>query len=458
MHSSTIDLTPFLEDSSGYKGFAEKVFAPADVREIREIVAAASAARTPLTVAGAGTGLTGARVPRSGWVLSLEHFRKLEISKGSALCGAGVSIGDLHREAGRTKQFFGPNPTETSASIGGIVSTNAGGARSFRFGAVRHHVLALTAVFMDGRVATFRKGDRVDFPYLAVQPPATTKNAAGYCLHENLDWVELLTGSEGTLAIVTEAELQLFPDPGALLSGVIFFKTEDDALDAVEAWRSITGLRLLESLDERSLNYLRPRYSDVPTGAKSALMIEQDLASDNDPEVDSWLERLTQAHAYEDESWFGLTAAERERFRKFRHDLPTMMVDHGRKAGAKFGTDFAVPLAEARKLYRFYVEHCEALFPGNYAIFGHAGDANVHVNLLAQKPEDAHTAEELMTEFARFVLKLGGTVAAEHGVGKQKTNLLQLMYRPADIEAMKQVKRRLDPQWLLGQGTIFDRA
>jgi FAD/FMN-containing dehydrogenase len=132
-----------------------------------------------------------------------------------------------------------------------------------------------------------------------------------------------------------------------------------------------------------------------------------------------------------------------------------MMVDHGRRSGAKFGTDFAVPLDKSRQLYSFYVERCEALFPGHYAIFGHIGDANVHVNLLARGPEDAQTAEHLMTEFARFVLSLGGTVAAEHGVGKHKTNLLRLMYSPADIEAMKAVKRQLDPAWLLGQGTIF---
>ena len=458
MQASLADLTPFLEDSSGYKGSAEQLFIPSDVTELREIVAAASRTHTPLTIAGAGTGLTGARVPKSGWVVSLERFRRLEISPGKATCGVGVSLADLHREAARTRQFFGPNPTETSASIGGIIATNAGGARSFRFGAVRHHVLSLTVMFMDGRLTTLRKGDLVDFPFRTVKPPATTKNAAGYCLHDGLEWVELLAGSEGTLGIIVEAELQLLPEPPALLGGVIFFHSEEDALAAVDIWRPIHGLRLLESLDERSLNYLRPPYSDIPMQAKSALMIEQDLTSDTDPQVDLWLERLSQQHAFENESWFGLTVADRERFRKFRHDLPVMMVDHGRRSGAKFGTDFAVPLNRSRELYRFYLERCEALFPGHYAIFGHIGDANVHVNLLARGPEDAQTAENLMTEFAHFVLSLGGTVAAEHGVGKHKTNLLQLMYSADDMDAMKQVKRHLDPDWLLGQGTIFESA
>jgi FAD/FMN-containing dehydrogenase len=133
-----------------------------------------------------------------------------------------------------------------------------------------------------------------------------------------------------------------------------------------------------------------------------------------------------------------------------------MMVDHGRRSGAKFGTDFAVPLNRSRELYRLYVERCGALFPEHYAIFGHIGDANVHVNLLARGPEDAAVAEALMSEFAHYVLKLGGTVAAEHGIGKHKTNLLRLMYSEPQIEAMKGVKRCVDPKWLLGQGTIFD--
>jgi FAD/FMN-containing dehydrogenase len=455
MQVSSVDVAPFLEDSSGYRGSADQVFIPADTEALREIVMESSRQKIPLTVAGAGTGLTGARVPKSGWVVSLERFRKLEIAAGVARCGAAVSLAELHREAARTKQFFGPNPTETSASVGGIIATNAGGARSFRFGAVRHHVLSLTVMFMDGRVATLRKGEKVDFAYKTVQPPATTKNAAGYYLQPDLEWVQLLPGSEGTLAIVLEAELQLLPDPPALLSGVVFFRTEDAALDAVDAWRPLGGLRLLEMMDERSLNYLRPKYGDIPAAAKAALMIEQKLASADDPDVDVWLARLGWSEAFEEESWFGLTATERERFRQFRHDLPIMMVDHGRRSGAKFGTDFAVPLNRNRDLYRFYVERCEALFPGHYAIFGHVGDANVHVNLLARGPQDAITAENLMTEFARYVLSLGGTVAAEHGIGKHKTNLLQLMYSPEDLEAMKQVKRHLDPDWLLGQGTIF---
>jgi FAD/FMN-containing dehydrogenase len=453
----TTNMMPYLEDSSGYRGEAERVFVPSDVGELAEIVREGSSRRTPLTVAGAGTGLTGARVPHGGWVISLEHFRKIEIQPGKARCGAGVLLSDLHEAAANARQFFGPNPTETSASIGGVISTNAGGARSFHYGSVRRHVLALQVILMDGRTLEFKRGERVDFPTPTIRLPATTKTSAGYYLQPNLEWVDLLSGSEGTLGIVTEAELKLFPEPPAILSGVIFFPSDDLALKAVEAWREIRELRLLEFMDGRALTLLRPGYPDIPAAAGAALQIEQNLRSEDDDEVDLWTVRLGESGAFEDESWFGFTGADRERFREFRHALATIVVDLARRNGfPKFGTDFAVPVNRNRDLYAYYIQRCEELFPGKYVIFGHAGDANVHVNLLPASSEEAKQAEELMLDFAQYVVSLGGTVAAEHGVGKLKTDLLKMMYSPDEIEAMREVKRRLDPEWLLGRGTIFE--
>jgi len=456
MEILSTEVAPYLEDSSGYHGRADKVFLPSGVNEVRELVQEASARRIPVTVAGAGSGLTGARVPHEGWVISLERFRAIEIEPGKARCGVGVILKDLQQAAARTKQFFGPNPTETSASLGGIISTNAGGARSFRFGSVRHHVLALEVTFMDGRTVRVKRGDQVDFPYRPVRLPSTTKNSAGYYLQPELDWVDLFCGAEGTLGIITEAELQLLPEPAAILSGVVFFPSEQQALDSVDGWRTLPNLRLLESMDERALDILRPRYSAISLEARAALLFEQDLVSEEDKEVDFWADRLIAQQALEEESWFGFTAADRERFREFRHALPAMVVDRARRTGAKFGTDFAVPLDRNRDLYSYYRERCDKLFPGEYTIFGHIGDANVHVNLLPSTPERAKRAEELMEDFARYVVSLKGTVAAEHGIGKIKTNLLKLMYSAEELQAMKDVKRHLDPDWLLGQGTIFE--
>lgn len=456
MNTNSHEFERYLEDSSGYRGEAEQVFLPANVEELRDVVRSSAAQNAPLTVMGAGTGLTGASVPHGGWIISLERFRKIEIDRGRARCGTGATLRDLQKAAARTKQFFGPNPTEDSASIGGIINTNAGGARSFHYGSVRRHVLALEVTFTDGRTERFERGQKADFPVGTIRRPATTKNSAGYCLRPELEWVDLLAGSEGTLGIITEAELQLLPEPAAMLSGVVFFPSEDLAMAAVTAWRAVDELRLLEFLDSAALELLRPRYAEIPARARGALLVEQNLISEDDPEVDAWTERLAAQGALGEESWFGLREADRERFREFRHTLPVVVVDTVRRNGfPKTGTDFAVPLTHERELHEFYKRRCEEVAPGQYSIYGHAGDANNHVNMFPVTKEQAARVEAMMYEFAQFVVSLGGTVAAEHGIGKGKTDLLELMYTAAEIGVMKDVKRRLDPEWRLGRGTIF---
>lgn len=455
----TVAADRYLSDASGYRGQAEKVFLPSNDEEIIELVNACVRQRIPLTIAGAGTGLTGARVPHGGYVISLERFREIHIEEGRARCGAGVLLRDLQQAAARTRQFFGPNPTEDTACMGGILSTNAGGARSFHYGSVRHHVLGLNVIFMDGRTRSFGRGDRVDFPTVPIRIPPTTKNSAGYYLEPGVEWIDLLSGSEGTLGIVTQLEVKLLPEPAAILSGVVFFPADEYALDAIEEWRSVPELRLLEYMDAPALDLLRPTYPEVPRDARAALLIEQNLESEDDTEVDAWTLRLTKLHAFEGESWFGLRAQDRVRFRDFRHTLPSIVTDMARRNGfSKFSTDLAVPIVRNRELHAYYKQRCDAILPGKFTIFGHAGDANNHINLLPVTREEADAGEKLMYEFAEYVVGLGGTVAAEHGIGKNKTDLLKLMYLPSEIEAMKDVKRRLDPFWLLGQGTIFSRT
>jgi FAD/FMN-containing dehydrogenase len=457
MIAGTESIARFLEDASGFRGQAERAFVPGSAEEVREIVRRARAERAPLTVAGAGTGLTGASVPQGGWVISLERFRQIEIGAGVARCGAAVTLKDLQAAAAGARQFFGPNPTETLASVGGVISTNAGGARSFRYGSVRRHVMSLEVTFMNGATRRFKRGERVDFPFRPVRLPGTTKNSAGYYLQPDLEWVDLLAGSEGTLGIITEAEVKLFPEPGAILSGVIFFPSDDLAVDALDAWRPVQELRLLEFLDEEALRFVRSSYPEIPKIARAALLIEQNLASEQDAEVDRWTERLVEQGAIEEESWFGFSAADRERFREFRHTLPVNVIERTRRAGfPKLGTDYAVPITRGRELYYYYRERCQQFFPRQYTIYGHAGDANNHVNVFPETAEQAATGTELVYEFAKQVVSFGGTVAAEHGVGKYKKSLLKFMYSDDEIEAMREVKRRLDPDFLLGRGNIFD--
>jgi FAD/FMN-containing dehydrogenase len=454
--TAPIPLDPFLQDASGYHGEAEQVFVPETTQELRTLLQRCRREQVPVTLAGAGTGLTGARVPHGGAVVSLQRFRQLVVENGRARCGAGVPLSDLQAAAARTGQFFGPNPTENSASIGGIVSTNAGGARSFRYRSVRHHVLGLEVTFANAETQYFRRGDKVNFPFDIVRQPEISKNAAGYYLQPDLEWVDLLAGSEGTLGIVTEVELALLPEPLAVLSGVVFFSSDEDAVEAVEQWHSVPELRLLEYMDRNALDLLRTHYSEIPRASAAALMVEQNVTGENDAEVDLWIDRLEAVRADQDGSWFGMSAADRERFRAFRHMLPVIVTDRVRRNGyPKFSTDFAVPFSRHKELHAYYKRSCGAAFPGKFTVFGHAGDANNHVNLLPENTEEAKRGEDLIREFASAVVGMGGTVAAEHGIGKTKTDLLTLMYSEAEIASMRNVKRHLDPQWMLGQGTLF---
>jgi FAD/FMN-containing dehydrogenase len=226
-------------------------------------------------------------------------------------------------------------------------------------------------------------------------------------------------------------------------------------LDAVEAWRAVPGLRMIEYFDAPSLDLLRPPYPEIPAGARAALLIEQELSGDDDPAVDAWLDRIEHAGALVDESWFALSAADRERFRRFRHALPELVNETVRRSGAlKMGTDYAVPFPANREMLAYYRARLEAEFPNRHVIFGHIGDAHVHVNIFSD-PANPRRATELLLEFAHRAVELGGTVSAEHGLGKRKAHLLDLQYTPSDLDAMRAVKRRLVPGNILGRGTLW---
>jgi FAD/FMN-containing dehydrogenase len=270
-----------------------------------------------------------------------------------------------------------------------------------------------------------------------------TKNTAGYFLRPEMDYMDLFIGSEGPLGVITEAQLTLIAAPKELFSGVVFFESDAAALDAVEAWRDVAGLRMLEYLDAGSLELLRERFTEVPADARAALLVER---AGEDWTPDAGMEA----------SWFALSARDRERFREFRHALPEAVNDLVRQRGLrKMGSDFAVPVERNREMLSYYREALGRDFPGQYVIFGHIGDAHLHVNVLPANEGEWNRAKTLMTGFARHAVELGGTVSAEHGLGKSKKHLLGLQFSADQIEQMKQVKRMLDPKWILGRETLF---
>ncbi|HTA40842.1 MAG TPA: FAD-binding oxidoreductase [Bryobacteraceae bacterium] len=422
------------------------MFVPETEAEVSAILRDAIATRTSVTISGAGTGVTGGRVPHAGWILSLERLRRMEIHEGYAICGPGLLLRELQAAAG-PRQFYAPDPTENCASIGGTIATNASGSRSFLYGATRKHVRAMRVLLADGSVLNLHRGEKPPFEVPVLPAPATTKNTAGYYLRPDADYMDLFIGSEGTLGVVTEAELALLRSPDSLFTGVLFFESDESALESVDRWRPVPGLRMLEYVDAASLDLLRARFPEVPAAARACVLVES--------ENEDWLDDFNGM----EESWFAASAADRERFRRFRHALPEAVNDLVRRRGlTKMGSDFAVPIARNREMLGIYRETLEREFPGQYVIFGHIGDAHLHVNVLPADDEEWRRGSELMSRFARKAAELGGTVSAEHGLGKRKKHLLEIQYSPADIEKMKDIKRKLDPLWLLGPGTLFEAS
>jgi FAD/FMN-containing dehydrogenase len=429
-----VDIT----DASGVPGHADQVFSPETEEEVAAILRRASDQKIPVTATGALTGLAGGASPQSGWAVSLTRLRKLEIGKGSARVGPGVILRDLQAAVTNAGQFYAPDPTENTSSIGGNIGANASGSRSFRYGATRRHVLAVNVAFMDGSIRTIRRGEKIDFDVPEISLPRTTKHSAGYPLAPGMDFIDLIVGSEGTLGVVTEAHLRLLPAPGERLNGVVFFPSEEAALDAVDRWRPTPGLNMLEYIDAGSLQMMEIAHA-------AALIIE----IEGDADIDM-------TGALEADSWFATSASDRERFRQFRHSLAEKANGRVRGTGfAKFGTDYAVPIDKNREMLAIYHHVLDQEVPGKYVIYGHIGDAHLHINSFPVSPLEFEHGKEMMTGLAREAVALGGTVGAEHGLGKRKAHLLAIQYPPDQIEAMKNVKRRFDPDWLLGRGTLF---
>jgi FAD/FMN-containing dehydrogenase len=206
----------------------------------------------------------------------------------------------------------------------------------------------------------------------------------------------------------------------------------------VDRWRPTPGLRMLEFLDSRSIKLM-----ELPYGA--AILLEHDGDCD-----------LDMTGALESDSWFGSSAADRERFRLFRHRLPERIHERLRRGGfVVLATDYAVPLERSRDILAIYRDVLSNHFDDRFVMFGHIGDAHVHTEVLPETDQEWKRATEIAVDLAKEVVAMGGTVGAEHGLGKRKAHLLPIQYAQTDIEAMRSVKRRFDPQGLLGQGNLF---
>lgn len=448
----------YARDASGLELVPEAVARAATISEVVDVVRDAAAQGTSVTAAGAQTSTTAASIVDHGVLVSLRGMsRVLDIDpvERTARVEPGVTIGALNEELARLNLRFAPDPTsEHEATIGGAIACNASGARSLRYGATRAHVRALRIVDGSGDVANFRR-------------PNLEKNTVGF--HVAQDPVDWIVGSEGTLGIVVEAELALVPLPMREVGLAIPFSSEDAALAFIVSARErsdrASGPRAqcLEFFDGEALSIAR---SDTGTphwmsGAAALVYLEQAIEDEAslDTALDRWLALVDSSGAnaadiavYEDAS--AIRAA-----RRFRHAVPSFMNERGsqRRAfgGRKVSTDWAVPyrrLAEALEAARRAADAQNVPPPVTY---GHAGNGHPHQNFIAHDAEELERINGVVEATIRYVLMLGGTAAAEHGLGKLKRRWLTAQLSPRQLELMQALKRMLDPRGLFAPGNVF---
>ncbi len=490
--SNLDEIQSYLTDASNIKGgYAARVLFPDNAEEVAAALHEASQTQTPVTVSGAGSGITGGRVPFGGIVLATDRLARIvsiagDASGGRATLQAGVSLRDLQTAAAARGLFYPPDPTEWGCFIGGSVSTNASGARSFKYGATRNYIRRLHIVLATGERLELKRGQifataagRLKIPLLngreieaqlpAYQMPQTRKHAAGYFVAPGMDAIDLFIGSEGTLGVITEIEVDLLSRPAGLLAGLVFFATEADVLAFVRSARAQSlqtrqvssptpgiDARALEYFDDQSLNFMRSRNPRVPEGVAGAIFFEQEVTPETeDALMSQWLELLEQHDARLDESWFAVNESDQQSLRDFRHELPVSINEwitrHGQR---KVATDIAVPDEAFATMLQFYQDVLRACGL-QYLIFGHIGDNHVHVNILPRNVDEAAQAHELYGRFIARGVELGGTISAEHGIGKLKREYLQMLYGEAGLRAMANLKRTFDPAGILGRGNLF---
>jgi glycolate oxidase len=426
-------------DATGARFLPDAVAFPLSTEEVRDTLLLANAAGFPVVPRGAGSGFSGGSLPvRGGLVLAMERMDRIlsvDAENLLAVVEPGVVTGRLKAEAARRGLLYPPDPASLAFStIGGNVAECAGGMCAVKYGVTRDYVLGLTAVLGTGEVV--RTG------------VATAKGVVGY------DLTRLLVGSEGTLGVVTSVTVRLVPLPAATETLLAFFPGNREASAAVNG---IVAARVtpaaIELMDRSALDCVRALADlAVPDRAGSALLVEVDGSAAQAAAEGEAVEAVLRAHGAFD---VGRAAdpAGRERLWKVRRSISPAL----RKiAPVKLNEDIVVPRSRLPEMMEFLAELAEELSL-RIVNFGHAGDGNIHVNVMLSgaDPEERRRGDEAVERIFRKTIDLGGTISGEHGVGIAKAPFFEMEVGPLGVSVMKRIKASFDPKGVLNPGKIW---
>ena len=467
--------------------------------------------------------LTGGAVPQGEVVISVERMAEVgSVQRGAGgarvAAGPGTRLRDLQKAVGSRGFYYPPVPTYQEAMLSGTVSTNAGGAATFKYGVTRQWVHALRVLLFNGDLLEIERGQasagsgeeflvelsdgrELHVPVPRYTLPALKKVSAGYHAADPFDLVDLFIGSEGTLGLITGVTVDLVSLPGALVTGLVFQEGLEQGLALSAAMRSAAlearrsgdpagpDIRAIEFMDARSLDLMR-RHGDrsrfrirIPPEARVALLFEMELPerTSND-EAQAVLARfqegdgnvgdiplvrlfkILEAHSAMDhlELAFPEDEDRAKALCEFRGAVPERVNEilAGRRRQApgirKAGGDLIVPIEHLAEMIRIYEEGFSrrAL---SFAVWGHLSDGNLHPNALPGDARETALGQEAQLEFAEEAVRRGGCPLSEHGVGRNpvKQEILRRFLGDAAIASMRTIKKRLDPEFRFAPGVLF---
>ena len=427
-------------DNSRGQALPKAVVLPRDTAAVQAAVRACRAAACPLTVRGRGTGTTGAAVPEDGGVVMsmerMDRVLRIDAPNRVAVVQPGVTNGALQAAAAGQGFFWPPDPGSAEyCTVGGNLACNAAGPRALKYGTPRENTLGLEAVTGNGQV--IRCGCY------------TTKGVVG------LDLTRLLIGSEGTLAIITEATLKLTPLPERVATVRAAYRDMHAAAAAVSRLMAQpVAPRVVEFLDGAALDLLRGRNaSDVPAGAGALLMIEADGLASQLPAAVQALHAAAEGAGLVEWRAAGDPAESAALWAARKALSPALRS----LAPKKINEDVVVPVSHLGELTD-RLERLAGAHRVRIVTFGHAGNGNLHVNVLGEEA-DLERMQDCVEDVFRAVLELGGTLSGEHGVGRSKRAFVGLELDADTLAVMHAVKRAFDPDGILNPGkTLPDPA
>jgi glycolate oxidase len=443
VHSGPAELFAYSYDGTFQQARPDFVVTPASTDEVSALLALADRENLAVIPRGAGTSLSGGTIPvEGGLVVGLARMNQiLEIDRANTLARvqAGVVTGEFQSAVEQRGLFYPPDPASLNQStLGGNVACNAGGPRCLKYGVTKDYVLGMTVVLADGRV--LRLGGKL------------MKNVTGYQLGQ------LFIGSEGSLGVITELILRLLPLPRERCTAAAYFLSLDRSAEAVSAIMAAGILpATLEMMDQTTINVVEDYLqTGLPRKAEAMLILEQDGndGSATLAEVDRMAEVCRQYGAMDVQ--IAADAAARNKLWQARRAVSGAL---GRVRPSKLGEDIVVPRSEIPAMVRRIGEISKEIeLP--IAVFGHAGDGNLHPNILFDRlrPGELERVEEAAAAIFRSALELGGTLSGEHGIGTLKREFLEEDLGVDAVEIMRGIKQVLDPKGLLNPHKIFPES